>query len=366
MMQNNFVGECLDFHKKVFDLWQESMNNMDPRVKVDEKATNIFEESLKPIQEITRKWVQFSNEFYTQNIKSFNNDAYLAQQEIINKMLNGANLYQNLNKFWEDLNLNMSGKNSDPFDFYSKWNQDYMKIVSNSFISFLPDSMRSLVNEALEIYEMSTDTSNKFFRPWLDEAQNLQCLWAKSMTGDQGAYIEFNKLWQSNFDASFGKIFNMPQFSMNRELIQNQMLTMNALINFINNMSEFMATMAMINQDTLENILNDYQEMLIAGNNPKTYKEFYEYWWKKNETAYLRVFATNEFSKLLAQVLEASVNFKKEFDNLLEKQLKFLPYPTKTDMDSVYKTLDALKREVRALKREAAARNAEEKSVKED
>lgn len=95
--------------------------------------------------------------------------------------------------------------------------------------------------------------------------------------------------------------------------------------------------------------------MVVAGTNPKTYKEFYDYWWKTNEEAYLKVFATPEFSEVMGKALDAGVNFKKEFDGLVEKQLEFLPYPSRNDMDSVYKTLDSLKREIRSLKKEIAA-----------
>jgi hypothetical protein len=67
------------------------------------------------------------------------------------------------------------------------------------------------------------------------------------------------------------------------------------------------------------------------------------------------LFSTEEYSKLQSKVLDASVNFKKEYDKLLEKQLEFLPFPSKSDMDGVYQTLDDLKREVRDLKKRVAA-----------
>jgi class III poly(R)-hydroxyalkanoic acid synthase PhaE subunit len=362
MTQKDLLGSWLDFQKKAFDFWQESID-INPQDKVEDKTTNIFEESMKPVQEMIKKWVDSSTDLYSQGIKKFN-DAY-PQQEIINKLLSGANLYQNLNKFWEDLKLNITGQDSDPNNFYEKWNQDYLKIVSNNFASFLPEQMRKFFDESLDIYTMTTAAGNNFSKPWLEEAPHLQNLLVKSMNGDQAAYIEFNKLWSDKFASSFGKIFDIPQFSMNREQMQKQMKLFNALINFINIINRFVAVLVKVNQETLEKIIKDYQEMIIAGNNPKTFKEFYEYWWPQNEAAYLKLFATPEFSKLLAQVLEAGVNFKKEYDNFLEKQLKFLPYPSKTDMDSVYKTLDTLKREVRALKKEIAVLYEEFAALKE-
>lgn len=352
--QLNFMTAWLDTQKKMMDYWQEAIN---PKQKEEEQATGFFEDSMKPFQNLMQKWVEVSNDIYAQNMKNMNN--IFPQQQIVDKMLNGARLYQDLNKFWEDLNLNITGEDSDVLKFITRWNEEYMKFVSNYFTSVLPEPMNKFFNEALEIYNMSEASKDNFFKPWMDQSQNMQNLLVKSMGGDQAAYIEFTKLWRENFAASYGKIFNIPEFSMNREQMQKQMHSIQALINFINIMNEFVATLVKLNQQTLEKNIKDYQEMVTAGTNPKTFKEYYEYWWKQNETAYLKLFSTTEFSKLLAQLLDAGVNYKKEFDDLLAKQLQFMPYPSKTDMDSVYKTLDTLKREVRALKKEI-------KSLKEE
>lgn len=350
----NFVEQCFDAQRKMFDLWQDSVTMaINPKdkaeVKKDIPITNIFEESMKPTQEIFKKWFEVSNGQYS---KSFNGFNFTQPQEMFSKMLSGANMFQNLNRFWEDLNANITGKESDPLKLFTRWKEDYLKMVADNFVSYLPEQMQMFFKNPMDIFTMSTNTSNKFLSPWLEGAQDLQNLLSKSMTGDKTAYIEFNKLWNEKFSSTYGKLLNMPQFSMNREQMQKQMQSVNALINFINPMNEFVATMAKVNQETLEKIIKDYQQMLAEGTSPKSYKEFYEYWLKQNEAAYQNLFGTAEFSKLFAQVLDAGVNCKKDFDNLLENQLKFLPFPSRADMDSVYKTLDDLKREVRALKKE--------------
>jgi predicted nucleic acid-binding Zn-ribbon protein len=99
----------------------------------------------------------------------------------------------------------------------------------------------------------------------------------------------------------------------------------------------------------METIVQGYQRMGEDANQPKTFREFYQYWWTKNEDAYQNLFKTEEFSKLLGQVSEASFEFKKSFDQFLEQQLKLLPIPTKTDLDSLYKTVYELKKQVRAM-----------------
>ncbi len=365
MTQKNYLEEWLNFQKQVVDFFQDSMS-FKPEDEGEEKAADIIELSLKPVQEYMQKWLDVSNELYKQTFKSLGayelyeqtfksfEDNY-SQQEIIKKIFNGANLYQNLNKFWIDLSASITDKDSDPFQFYSRWNHEYIKNINQNVIAFLPKQMQAVFKETIDVCDMSAAAAGKFFKPWLEEAVKLQNLLKKSMGGDHDAYIEFSRMWRDNFSSSYGKILSMPQFSMNREQMHKQMQAVNSLIKFINSMNEYMATLVKVNQETLSQIVKDYQQMLTSGTHPKTFKEFYKFWIKQNESAYLKLFGTSEFSALLSQVLDAGVNFKKEFDNLLEKELEFLPYPTKTDMDSVYKTLDTLKRDIRALKKDVAA-----------
>lgn len=353
----NYVEYLFDNQKKMYDFWQDSVTMLfNPKEKVEDKKDspppNIMEKSFKSTQDFMKKWVDFSSDFYSKGSNSFS-PTY--PQDIFNKMLNGANLYQNLNKFWEDLKDTFTGKESAPLQFYTRWNEEYLKMVSNNFIAYLPEQIKIFFKEPQDVYKMFSDTNLKYLNPWIEGAQEFQSLLLKSMTGDKNSFIDFNRLWNEKFSSSYGKIFTMPQFSMNREQIQKQMHSVNAHINFSTSMNEFIATMSKVYQETFMKIIKDYQEMVSEGTNPKTFKEFYEYWLHQNEAAYQNLFGTDEFSKLISQLLDAGVSYKKNIDDLLEKQLKFLPFPTKTDMDSVYKTLDTLKRDVRALKKEIAA-----------
>ncbi|MDP4127526.1 MAG: poly(R)-hydroxyalkanoic acid synthase subunit PhaE [Bacillota bacterium] len=327
--------------KKMFDYWKDIWTIV-TTTKDSEDEKNINEDNSNSISEITKQWTEFYNPFAKNFTKFF------FPLDTFNKMFTGINVYQNLNKFWEDLVKNITGKESDTFDFCKKWNAEYPKLTS----FYLPNQWQSFYNNFLENYQLATDTSQKFLNPWLGGFQSIQTLLAKSITGDKSAYIELIELWNDKFFSTFGKIFNIPQFSMNRELTQKQMHSLNAYINFFVTMTKFLSTMTKVSQETLEKIIKEYQGMLIKGTNPKSFKEFYEYWWKQNEAAYQTLFGTDEFCKLIAHVMDAGVNFKKEYDGLLENMLKYLPYPSRRDMDSVYKTLDDLKREVRTLKKE--------------
>lgn len=363
MADMSLMQPWLDYQKKVVDSWQAAFA---PSVPANEKkGANMLAEGLRPFHDAMKQWVDIAGNVYAQSVKQMG-DSYPIYQQTLDKMAGATSFQQGLTRFWEDLNTCMSGRDCDPAKFLARWNDSYGLLLGNQFLTNLPDEVKNLYGKGMDVYHLSTATSNDFFKPWLEKAQNMQSLLLKSMTGDQNAYIDFARQWQDSFSSSFGKVFNIPQFSLNRDQMQKQLGSVSALITFTNSLNEYMATMLKTSRETMEEIVVEYRTQLTEGTNPKTFKEFYEYWWRKNEAAYLKLFGTAEFAKVMDQLMESGVKFKKNYDDMLEKQLEFLPFPSKTDMDSVYRTLDTLKREVRALKREVAALQADDDDERED
>lgn len=354
-LQSNFTKQWFETQGKMFDVWQEVMQSFSglgaTKTGEESVANDIFNDGMKSMGEFYENWTQEVSQLFEKDISSFQNST----QEAISKMFGGASLYQDLNKFWADLTTNITGKDFEIKNFYDKWKDNYIKMISEYFISNMPEQVQGFYREPMNIMNMYKDSTSKFLNPWEADLQKLSNLLTKGISGDTESYIEFNKVWSENFSKTFGKLFTMPEFSMNRENMQKQMAMVNELTRYITSMNEFFATMTKQNQETFKDIVESYQDMVKDGNNPKTFKEFYDYWLKRNEEAYRKFFVTDEYSKLMAQVLDSYVNYKKEYDNYMEKALEFLPYPSKTDMDSVYKTIDVLKRDVRELKKEISA-----------
>ena len=356
MTPQYFLGEWINLQQNMLDIFQNSFNIAPkPEHKQEQaEAASPLADSMKSVEDWMQKWMDMSRQFFDHSLQTIA-PTYPGHMELIDRMLGSANLYQQLNTFWEELKKNITGPQSDVEGFYRKWRKEYLQLLNHNVLPLWPEKFQNIIKQSLDIGEHAAESADKLYQPWIESAREMQALLYKSLGGDQQAYIDFNRQWQENFSASFGKILNIPQFSLNRDLMHKQLRSLDSLINYIIAMNQFGAAMIKVNQETLRRIITEYQQMLALGNNPKTYKEFYDYWWKSNEEAYLKVFATDEFSELLAQVLEAGINFKKEFDLVVEKQLEFLPYPKKTDMDSVYKTLDSMKREIRSLKKEITA-----------
>jgi class III poly(R)-hydroxyalkanoic acid synthase PhaE subunit len=345
---NAILEKWLDFQKNMFNIWQE---NFIPKMnKDDQTEKNTFSDYTKKHLDLFLQWSDINNDLFANTIKTFGEMNF--PQNFTNNMTNSLHVYHELYRFWQDLIEQF--KENDPKkieNFYLKWKEEYMKFVSDHFLSYLPQSLQYLYEEPIKTSQMYFNISKKFFDPWFKDANQFQTLLTQSFWGDKDAFIQYANLWQEDYEKTFGKLLHIPMVGINKEYFEKQMESFDSFIKYIGAMNAFAATMYKVGSDTMQKIIKDYYTILQEGKQPITFKDFYQYWSDTNEEAYKKLFITDEFAKLSSQVIDASLNFKKDCDKLLEYQFKFLPLPTQTDMDSLYKTVYELKKEIKSLKK---------------
>ncbi|TCO77977.1 poly(R)-hydroxyalkanoic acid synthase subunit PhaE [Marinisporobacter balticus] len=334
---SNFMDQYFEFQKNMLHTWQKSF--MPNR---EEKNTDPITE--KNPMDFFNQWTNASYDAFSKNIN------FMKENTASHGMLGALETYQNLYKFWNNLILE---NDKAPLDkFYSHWQKEYTKMLSNHFMNFLPDSVQNLLKDPIDTYQMYLNTSKNFYTPWLNNFSASQSLLGKSFTGDQDAFLDYVKLYRKNYEKTFGKFFDIPALGLGKEHFENEMNRADAFISYTNTVNEFFVTIYKVGTETMEHIMKEYQSMLTKGTHPKTFKEFYEYWWQENEAAYTNLFKTDDFSKLLSQVVDAGLILKQNTDKFFEEQLDFLPFPKMSDMKSLYKTVYDLKKEIKNLNKE--------------
>ncbi|QZY55134.1 poly(R)-hydroxyalkanoic acid synthase subunit PhaE [Crassaminicella profunda] len=334
---NNFVDQYFELQKKMFHTWQESFI---PTKK--EKSSDPIT-GQNPI-DFFNQWVHTSYDAFSKNIN------FMKENAAPNNMLGALESYQNLYKFWN--NFTSINDKEQLEKFYSNWQKEYTKMISNHFMNFLPDSAQSLLKDPIDLYQTYLNTSKNFYTPWINSFNESQSLLGKSCMGDTDAFLNYSKLWRKNYEKTFGRVFDIPALGLGKESFENDLKRADAFITYMNTINEFFATIYKVGTETMENIMKEYQDMLKKGTQPKTFKEFYEYWWKENEAAYINLFKTDDFSKLLSQVVDAGLILKQNMDKFFEEQLDFLPFPKMSDMKSLYKTVYDLKKQVKNLNKQ--------------
>ena len=346
---NSFMQEWSEKQKEMLDFWQGAF--LPKKEGGSSKECQNCSCGNDFVSTMT-KWNEMGCEAFSKSMQMFTG---MPQQDLMKNISSSTAVYKNLHEFWKNLIQGFTPTGSDQMqNFFNNWQNEYTKVLSKSFSTYLPQPFQGLFKEPMEIYQMYFDLSKKFMQPWLDHSNDFTQLFEKSLFENNHDFLGFNNLWMKNYEETFGKLFKVPAFGIHKELFEKQLELMDSFMRYANNISQFYTTMQHVGMNTMKDIISEYQGMLKDDRQPKTFKEFYDYWWQKNEDAYKSLFSTDDFSKLLSQVVDAGLVLKKNYDGYLEQQLSALPLPTMSDMRSLYKSNYELKKEVRKLQKEVS------------
>ncbi len=343
--QQAIMGPWVDAQKKMMEFWQDGMSAM--QTGKAGSMQDAVAEGMKMTADAFKKWSEFAGDMANKGMAAFGENSY---QDMLNRMIGSANVYQNLNKFWEDMQAKLTGKDADYLKFVNDWKEEYTKVMSNNYIPYMPEPVQDFFKDMMEVQAMQEDAGKKILEPWKENLAKMQDLLKKAMAGDKTAYTQFTKLWNEKYGNAFGKVMEVPEVGMTQDYMEKQMESLSAVKDLMENMNDFVTSMVKTNQTTMEDVIKNYQKSVADGKQPKTFKEFYKYWWAENESAYQKLFKSADYSKMVNQITDAGLNVKNQLDNLMEKQFEFMPFPTKSDMDALYKTIADLRKEVKSLK----------------
>jgi len=322
---------------KIFDLWKESMSFQNGK---------IFE--LPGIMD----W--FSPERFYQNWLKMMAESFKEYLKWIPDIVSKESFEQTMQKadgcwkpftFWSSMAEKLPVKED-----VEKWKgfcqslvQNYDKMLDSYSLNF-PEPVKLMLKSSVEMAGSFQQFLFNFFQPWLDYSPELRENFFRFIKGDHKACIDFLRIWYQAYQESYGKFLQIPALGLSRESFEKLASSIDSYMRYMTVYSEFFSTLYKIGYEALENLIKKTAEMAGEGKAPTTFKDFYQLWWQTNESAYLELFKTDSFAKMLGEVVDAGVEFKKNFDELLVEFFSMLPVPTKKDMDSLYKSVYQLRK----------------------
>ncbi len=357
-MATDYLNQFFTAQKNMFDAWQNTFTPNAGETKAENKPGADFM-NFSSFQQNTMENFKQLTDFYNNFFKNFTG----SPAEILQKMNQSMEIYNNLSKVWESLNA----KNFTP-DFegvqkiFDQWSSQYWKFIEDHYIAHLPEPLQRTYKQFSEVTESYQMVMKNFFMPWTEKSDQFNDLFFKmSSMNNFDSFIAVVKLWKENYDRSYKKLLNMPSMGINRELLEKQHDGIDKTITFMTTYMEFFGQVFKVSQETMLKVITDYSEMLKEGKQPKTMEEFNKYWAREIDKSFDKIYLTDDFSKLISTVVDSTMELKKESDKLMEEYMAILPIPKKSDMDSLHKTIYNLKKEVRTLKKELDRLNEQNK-----
>lgn len=309
-------------------------------------SSNYYEQCYRNLTDYINEMQNISQKAYEEYVKIFEDP-----QNIWEKANESYKAYNGIYKLWEKLYTkpaNLDFKNIN--EVYDEWQTQYTDYIKKVFASFLPDNFKSITTISIETLESYRNAMNTLWKPWLDSFDSVKDIFGDAMMNDPQAYLDFLELWQNNYEESFSKLIKSPAFGKDRELLEKQKVSMDKYVRYSIAVSKFNITVYKIGQETTKKVMEEYINMLSDNSQPKTYEEFYTYWAKQINSAYEELFLSDDFSRLVGHMINAMSQFKLEYDRLIEAYLAELPVPKKSEMDSLFKTIYDIKKELKSLR----------------
>lgn len=359
-MTTDYLNQFFTAQKNMFDAWQNVFTTNAGEDKKEAKSTTDFMD-FSAFQKNTMENFKKITDFYNNMFKNFTG----SPAEIFQKMNQSMEVYNNIYKVWESLNSKTFTPNAEGMQkIFDQWSSQYWKFIEDSYMAYLPEPMQKTYKQFSEMTESYQKVMKNFFVPWTETSDQFNDLIFKMpQMANFDSFITLVKLWKENYDKSYKKLLNMPSMGINRELLEKQYDGIDKTITFMTTYLEFFGQVFKVSQETMLKVITDYTEMLKEGKQPKTMEEFHKYWAKEIDKSFDKIYLTDDFSKLMSTFVDSTMELKKESDKLMEEYVSILPIPKKSDMDSLYKTVYNLKKEIRTLKKELERLNEQNKTT---
>lgn len=318
---------------------------------------DMFEKAMQTGKDAQNMKNLFNPEDYFKAAYDLNKQRYSAYtgepRQLYAKLQEGQKAYQNVYKTWLKLNQEGFKPTADlARKMYEEWIAGFSEQMKSSYLSYLPEAVKRMIEESVSLMESYRQATEKLWQPWLEKQDDLTESFVAGMTYDPKAYLDFLQIWKENYEKSISKLVNIPMMGYNRGVLEKQSDNFDKFIRFSTLVNEVMANIYKIGQDTMKKVIEDYVELYKEGKQIKSFEDFYKFWAKEIGDALDSLYFSSNFSKLVGHTLKAMTELKKESDKLWEEYLEYLPIPKNSDMNSLYRTVYELKKEVRALKKE--------------
>jgi len=351
----------LSFYKQWYDSSKEMLKLYKPEV-----MTNMLpQEWAKSSEKMLGFWNDAFNQQKTWGMQPFDKfqdllgktykDMFpnVSVKETFERLMKTMDVYNQLHAYWlETIKKMPARENQEAWEKYVKESLNAYRRINESFSqTFIPEQVKSMMSVPMENINTFREEIVKFFTPWLDEAGDLQKKLLLALQGDRNAYVEFQGEWSKLYESTYGKLLQIPAIGSQRETIEKSLKSMDSFIQYLFTLNEFLASMNKIGMGNMERLMVKLSKLIEEGKAPQSFKEFYKLWSQTNEEAYLELFATESYAKMLAETIDAGLRFKKGFDDMIQDQMASLPIPTRRELDNLEKSVYQLKRKVKEQSR---------------
>jgi polyhydroxyalkanoate synthesis regulator phasin len=167
---------------------------------------------------------------------------------------------------------------------------------------------------------------------------------------------ELFRMWGDLYEETMGKYLQIPAVGPAREYSERMQKTLHSFMQYQAANVELQRALCVPLAEAMKQIAEDLHNSKPDDLDKKDLKHFQQEWMKAAEDRFLSTLRSPEFSKVLANSMNKTMDFWDNSQKTLEDYLKFFPVATSSELEEVHRELYELKKQVRLLASELKER----------
>jgi class III poly(R)-hydroxyalkanoic acid synthase PhaE subunit len=107
-------------------------------------------------------------------------------------------------------------------------------------------------------------------------------------------------------------------------------------------------------RDAVERTMDRLAKLSAEGESISSIRDLNRLWLETADEAFTDVYSSKKYAEVMRELSSAGMKYKIEQRKVVEMILKAFDIPTRSELDDAYRTLYALRKDVKALKKELA------------
>lgn len=336
-MMNNWTGMMNPSTTQ--NQWQQMMNPMAMQKQMD-AAT----------EQVKNFWNQFQNILnsnYSEFTKNFQSGTLMDSYK---GMLNMSEGFSKFYELWMPMMKAISDKTFNMDVFKSGIDLNKYKDFMDKYFSFMPQGtqeyMQGMNRLMTEVMQNGNGQMNDLARQMRASMEHM----IPGLTGNPFSAMlsNYNGMYNQMMQAvsPFAKLMTPSADTRN-------MQEWNRILNDMNTYNIKSAEMQFMVYQSGANVMEKLAENLMHkienGEEVNSVMKLYQEWLNISDAAYVKLFETDEYSALMAEVSALQLRIKKAVEVQIEKMFANVPVATRSEMDEMYKAVYDLKKQVRQL-----------------
>ena len=351
----NWMNSQTDIAKKWFEASQGLMNNI-PAMDMN---NNNWNANYSNMMNMFNSWKETMTSSYNEMMTNFNN---VTNKETFSGMFNNADMYMKMFQFWMPMMKSLQDKSFTTESFRQMFNAPMYKDMMDKMFNMQPDFMKTMFNSNMggmkdQMGNMMDMNKNMFDNMKNMMSQNMNTMMPADMFGSM--LNNYNNMYtqMNNAVAPLAKL--MPNGNQKQQMEMMKELTNHMNVyNLKNTQMQYMIYAT--GMKAMDEVSENLYIRMRNGEDFNSFSNVYQEWLNTNDKHFVKLFETEEYSKLMSEVSALQLGLKKKIENQMEKAFSNLPLINRSEMDELYLTIQGLKSRISMLENQIDAETSHE------